>query len=120
MKKSWSSKWVSSSQPRKQRKYRYNAPLHARRKFLSAHLSKELRKGLGVRSMVIRKGDEVLVMRGEFRGIKGTIERVDIRKSKVYMDAVKAKKVDGSEVQKALQPSILMITKLPLEDKKRQ
>jgi large subunit ribosomal protein L24 len=120
MRKTWSVQWKGSSQPRKQRKYRYNAPLHVRRKFLSAHLSQELRKGLGMRSMPVRKGDEVLVMRGEFRGIKGTVERVDVKAGKVYTEAVKDKKVDGSEVQRALQPSSLMITRLPLDDKKRQ
>ncbi|MCW1309534.1 MAG: 60S ribosomal protein L26, partial [Candidatus Nanoarchaeia archaeon] len=37
--KYWSKKWKSSKKPSKQRKYRYNAPLHIRRKFLSVNLS---------------------------------------------------------------------------------
>ena len=120
MKKSWSPKWVGSSQPRKQRKYRYNAPLHARRKFLSAHLSKELRERYGKRSIPLRKGDDVVVMKGGFRGFTGSVDRVDMSTSKVYIEGVKRKKVDGSEITVPIDPSNVMITKLTLEDKMRQ
>ena len=61
MKTKYSPMWKSSSQTRKQRKYRFNAPLHARHKMLAAHLSKELRKEMGFRSIPLRKGDEVAV-----------------------------------------------------------
>jgi large subunit ribosomal protein L24 len=120
MKKEWSPRWVSSMQPRKQRKYRHNAPLHVRQRFVSANLSPELRKRFGVRSMQLRKGDEVRVMRGGMKGKLGAVERVDLTKSKIYMEEIKVKKVDGSEVPRAMQPSNLMITKLKLDDKKRQ
>ncbi len=119
MKNEWSSKWVSSKQPRKQRKYRHNAPLHIRRKFLSAHLSPVLRKRHSKRSFPVRKGDEVLVMTGSMKGRKGIIERVSVRESKVYIENIKAKKADGSEVLRPIQPSNLMITVLKVEDKMR-
>ena len=44
MKKKFSESWKSSKQVRKQRKYRYNAPLHIKQKFVNVHLAKELRK----------------------------------------------------------------------------
>jgi len=119
MKQKWSNKWVSSVQPRKQRKYRYNAPLHIKRKFLSAHLSKELRKKYGKRSVPVRKGDEVKIMKGQFKGMKGTVTKVDLKKCKVYLEEIKVKKVDGSEVHRPIHPSNLMITKLNLDDKRR-
>jgi len=119
MKKEWSSKWIRSKQPRKQRKYRYNAPLHIRRKFVSAHLSPELRERFGKRSFPLRKGDEVKVMRGEFRGFKGVVEKVNLRDLKIYIEDLKVKKADGSEVLKPLRSSNLMIVKLNLDDKKR-
>jgi len=119
MKKEWSREWVRSIQPRKQRKYRYNAPLHIRHKLVSAHLSLELRKKYGKRSIPLRKGDEVKIMRGEFKGLKGIIERVDLKKLKVYIDTLKTKKSDGSEVLRAIDPSNLMITSLNLDDKMR-
>ena len=113
-------KWISSVQPRKQRKYRHNAPLHVRQRFVSANLSPELRKRFGKRSMQLRKGDEVKVMRGGFRGKLGTVDRVDLSRGRIYMDEIKVKKVDGSEVHRPLEPSNIMITKLKLDDKKRQ
>ncbi len=120
MKKEWSRKWVSSKQPRKQRKYRYNAPAHVRHKFVSANISKELREKFGLRSIPVRKGDEVQIMRGNFRGQKGLIEEVNLKKSKVFIGGIKVKKVDGSEVAVALDPSNLKIINLKLDDKRRQ
>ncbi len=120
MKKEWSSNWLSSVQPRKQRKYRYNAPLHVRQSFLRANLSPALRKRFNKRSLQVRKGDEIKVMRGSFKGKTGTIEKVDLRSTKVYVEEIKVKKVDGSEVPRPLQPSNIMLTKLKLDDKKRQ
>ena len=110
---------MGSKQPRKQRKYRYNAPLHVRHKLVSATLSKELRKEVGRRSVPIRKGDEVEIMRGSFDGFKGAVERVDLRNLKVYVEGANAKKVDGTEVAKPIDPSNVRITKLNLDDKMR-
>ncbi len=120
MKKEWSRFWMKSVQPRKQRKYRYNAPLHIRHKFLSANLSPELRRRFGKRSMPVRKGDEIEVMRGSSKGLRGTVNKVDLMRSKIYVEEIKIKKVDGSEVMKPLQSSNLRIVKLSLDDKMRQ
>jgi large subunit ribosomal protein L24 len=120
MKQKWSPSWSSSVQPRKQRKFRINAPLHVRRRLVSANLSPVLRNQYGKRSMPIRKGDEVEVMRGGFRKFKGLVDTVDLKKGRIYLEGVKIKKVDGSEVMRALQPSNLRITKLNLDDKRRQ
>jgi len=117
--KTWSPKWKSSAQPRKQRKYRAKAPLHARQKMMKSHLSKQLRKEYGKRSMGIRKGDEVIVMRGKHKKTAGKITDVDMKNLKVYIDNVKTKKASGQEVQIGLDPSNIIITKVSLDDKKR-
>ena len=67
MKQKFSKTWVASKQPRKQRKYRYNAPLHIRQKLISVLLDKPLRSKYKIKNIPIRKGDDVLVMRGKFR-----------------------------------------------------
>ena len=54
---------VSASR-RKCRKAHFTAPSHLRRKIMSAPLSKDLRLKYNVRSLPIRKDDEVLVVRG--------------------------------------------------------
>ena len=120
MKQLWSPSWKSSKQPRKQRKFRHNAPLHVMHKLVSANLSPVLRNEFGKRSMPLRKGDEVEVMRGGFKKLKGLVDRIDVKKGKIYVENIKIKKVDGSEVLRALEPSNLRITKLGLDDKKRQ
>lgn len=120
MKKEFSKKWVSSKQPRKQRKYRYNAPLHLRSKMLSGHLDKKLRKEFGKRALPLRKGDEVVVMRGKFKGIKGKITKVDLKKYKVHVDNAKYKKITGQEIEAPLEPSNLRITDLNMDDRRRK
>lgn len=120
MKKKFSRHWVSSKQPRKQRKYRYEAPLHTRQKLVSAHLEKKLRQSYGTRSLPVRKGDEVVVLRGEFRKKKGNVIRVDLKKLKIFVDGVKRKKVSGQEVELPIDPSNVMITKLNLDDRMRK
>ena len=117
--KFWSKHWKSSKKPKKQRKYVYHAPLHIRHKFLSAHFSKELREKHKRRSFPVRKGDEVEVMKGKFKKKTGKISRVDLNKIKVYIDGIRRKKVDGSEVQVPIHPSNLKIINLNLEDAKR-
>lgn len=108
-----------SKKPKKQRKFLYTAPLHIRRKLLAAHLSKELRGKYSTRSMSVRKGDEVEVMRGKFKKRTGKIARVSTKKYRVYIEGVMVKRTDGTERQAAIHPSKLKIIKLNLDDKKR-
>eukprot|EP00362_Geleiidae_sp_MMETSP1317_P002151 CAMPEP_0201282516 /NCGR_PEP_ID=MMETSP1317-20130820/5857_1 /ASSEMBLY_ACC=CAM_ASM_000770 /TAXON_ID=187299 /ORGANISM="Undescribed Undescribed, Strain Undescribed" /LENGTH=70 /DNA_ID=CAMNT_0047595417 /DNA_START=6 /DNA_END=218 /DNA_ORIENTATION=- len=63
---------VSSSR-RKSRKAHFSAPSNIRRKLMSAHLSTELRNKYNVRALPIRKDDEVMVMRGLFKGHNGRV-----------------------------------------------
>ncbi len=109
-----------SSQPRKQRKFLYNAPLHKRQKLMSATLSKELREKYGIRSLPVRKGDTVEVMRGDFKGTKGKVEKVDLKRYRVYVQGVTIRKADGTERFYPIHPSNLRIIKLNLEDKWRK
>ena len=120
MRNQWSTSWISSKQPRKQRKYRFNAPLHVRRKFVSAHLSEALRKRFNRRAVPLRKGDEVQVMVGDKKGLKGIVERIDLKKCKIYVENIKVKKVNGTEILMPLEPSNLLIVNLVLEDKFRK
>ncbi len=118
MKQEFSTKWVSSVQPRKQRKYRFNAPLHIKGGFLNVHLAKDLRTKYGTRSLRVRTGDEVIVTRGQFSGRVGKVERVDTTRTRVFVVGVDQAKRDGSRRLYPLQPSNLSITKL-VDDKRR-
>ncbi len=120
LKQRWSKSWARSKQPRKQRKYRYNAPLHVRQGFVKALLSKELRKDFGCRSLALKKGDEIKVMRGGFKNKTGKVMRVDLKRSKIFIEGFKRKKSTGEEKHAPFEPSNLMIISINKEDKKRQ
>lgn len=120
MKQAFSTKWKSSKKPRKQRKYRFNAPLHLQHKYLSAHLSKELRKKYGKRSFPAAKGDKVKIVRGQFRGRENKIDRVSHKDEKVYIIGIERTKKDGSKSMIPVRPSNIMITELNLNDGKRK
>jgi len=77
MKKKFVSSWIRSKQPRKQRKYRANAPKHIIHKFLGAKLSKELRQKYTKKTIPVRTGDTVKIARGQFKGRSGKVESVD-------------------------------------------
>lgn len=110
---------IRSSKPRKQRKFLYKAPLHIRRKMLSGHLSKELRQKYNRRSMPLRKGDEVEVMRGQYTKKRGKISKVNYKKYKVYIEGITRKTTVGTEKLVAFHSSNLKIVDLNLSDKKR-
>lgn len=120
MQKKFSTSWKSSKQPRKQRKYRYNAPLHIKQKFMRSILSKELRKKYGKRNFGLKKGDKVKIMRGQYRKQQGKVDRIDLKKSKVFIEGIESVKKDGTKSAYPINPSNLMIMELNLNDKKRR
>jgi len=120
MRKKFSKTWIRSKQARKQRKYRHNAPLHIRQKLIHIHLSKELRKKYGKRTISPRQGDRVKVLRGSYKGKEGVIDKIDLKKLRVYVRGVERIKKDGSKVMVGLEPSNLMLSEIKIEDKKRK
>ncbi|MCW1311225.1 MAG: 50S ribosomal protein L24 [Candidatus Rehaiarchaeum fermentans] len=119
MKKKWSSSWKSSKSPRKQRNYIRYAPLHVKRKLIVGHLSKELREKYKTRSIVIRKGDKVKVMRGKYKGTEGKVEKIFTKSLRVGLDSLKITNKRGQKVYIKLRPSALLVTELDLSDKYR-
>ena len=116
---SWNTNWSGSVKPRKQRSYVRNAPLHIRSTFVSSHLSKDLRQKIKRRALRVRKGDKVKVVRGQYSGKNGTIDRVDTKRVKVYITGVEYSKKDGSKALYPVHPSNLIIQELEGTDKRR-
>ena len=110
---------MASSQPRKQRKSRYQAPLHVRHKLMGAMLSPELREKHGIKSISVRAGDTVKVLRGDNKGKEGKVAGVNLKKMTITVDGVSVTKSDGTEVPRPVHPSSVMITKLETKDEKR-
>ena len=109
-----------TKKPTKQRKKRSNAPLHIKRRLLSAHLSKELRDKYGRRSFPVRSGDTVKIMRGSYKGHEGKVDVVNYSKGFLVVEGVTVMKADGTEVPMPVQPSNALIVKMEIDDKKRK
>lgn len=109
-----------STQPRKERKALYNAPVHERRARIASHLDEPLLLKYNTRSATLRVGDTVRVMRGEYAGITGKVLSVNTRTGKVTVDGVTVSKAKATQVARALDPSNLVITRLDLTDPLRR
>jgi large subunit ribosomal protein L24 len=120
MKQKFSLSWKGSVQPRKQRKYRVNAPWFVKRKLLSVNLAKELRKKYGKRNFPVRKGDNVKIIRGEFKGKSGNITEVRYDKLQVLIEGIYRSKKDGTKIAVPFHPSHLQIRDLALDDAQRK
>lgn len=120
MKQKFSIKWKGSKQPRKQRKYLANAPIHVRHKLVSCNLNKDLRKKYRKRNFPLRKNDTVKVMKGEFKGKTGKVDLINLKKIRVMIEGIYRTKKDGTKVSVYFSPSNLQIKELNLEDGKRK
>merc|ERR1712142_559798 len=112
---------AKTSSRRKNRKAYFNAPSHIRRVFMSAPLSKELKAKYNVRSMPIRKDDEVQIVRGHFKGQQvGKVVQVYRKKYVVHIERIQREKANGATVHVGIHPSKVVIMKLKLDkDRKR-
>lgn len=119
MSKDWSGEWQNSTNPGKQRKYRANAPHHKVKQFLSARVADDVRSKVGSKTLSVRAGDRVKVVRGDFSGKRGEVARVDTDDYKLYIEGVNRETVSGSETKVAIDPSNVVVTKLNLGDEER-
>ncbi|KAK5199478.1 60S ribosomal protein L26A [Exophiala xenobiotica] len=108
-----------ASSRRKSRKLHYDAPSGTRRLIMSAPLSKELREKHNVRSIPIRKDDEVTVVRGTNKGREGKVTSVYRLKYLIHIERVSREKSNGQSVPIGVHPSKVIVTKLKL-DKDRE
>ena len=109
---------VSASR-RKSRKAHFSAPSSVRRKIMSSHLNKDLAQKYHVKSMPIRKDDEVIVVRGSNRGREGKVIQVYRKKYVIHIERVTREKSNGSTVNVGIHPSNVVITKLKLDKDRR-
>ncbi len=106
--------------PGKQRKRLFNAPAHIRHKVMSAPLSHELTASKGAKTLPVRKGDTILIKRGDNKGFEGKVSRVDLKAFRIYIEGLTREKVDGTNIFLPLHPSKVEIRNLNLDDKWRK
>ena len=89
---------------------------HAREKFLGANVSESLREQHKKRSIRVIKGDTVRIVRGEYAGIEGKVEKVNTERSTLSIEGVQREKIRGGNVKVQIHASNVQIITLNTED----
>src|SRR5918911_1109178 len=95
-------------------------PKHVRDKNICSTLTDDLRERYTRRSIRVIKGDTVRVMRGEYSGIEGKIEKVNTLRGTLAIEGVQREKVRGGNVKVQIHASNVQVIGLNLEDKLRE
>jgi large subunit ribosomal protein L24 len=107
---------IQSKKPRKQRKALYNYKNHQRSKLLSTRVADFLREEYGIKNLPLRVGDDVRIVRGEFKDFEGEV--IEITKDqRAKIKEAKFEKSDGTEFNPSIHISNLIITKFTKEKK---
>ncbi|VVB70764.1 50S ribosomal protein L24 [uncultured archaeon] len=106
-----------TSQPRKKRRNLYHASLHERAKLVKSHISEALQAQLKKKTMTVKKGFKVKILRGKFKKTEGKVVSVDYKKTRVFVDSAKAKSAKGKEKSVGIHPSKLLIIEVSSEKK---
>ena len=108
-----------ASKRRTQRKRQLAAPSSIKRRLMSCHLSKTLRAEHKLRALPIKRGDEVKILKGKFKGRGGKVVQVYRRRNVIHVDKIQREKQNGQTVFCPIRPSYCVIEKL-LNNKDRK
>jgi large subunit ribosomal protein L24 len=111
---------MTTTKPTKQRKRMYQASVTDRYRRFSAPLSSKLKDSHGTSSVQVRKGDTVMIMRGDRKGSEGKVNQIDRKNYRIFVEGATREKVDGTTIPVPIHPSKVMITRLNLDDKWRK
>ena len=92
---------------------------HQRDKMIGARLDDALRGQYKKRSVRVVKGDSVKVIRGEYKGVEGKIEKVITEQGTLHIEGISREKIKGGQVKVPIHASNVMVTVLNLSDKLR-
>jgi large subunit ribosomal protein L24 len=111
---------MKTTKPTKQRKRLYQAPVTERYRRFSAPLASNLKESHGTNSVPVRKGDTVMIMRGDRKGFEGKVTQINRKNYRIFVEGANREKVDGTSISVPIHPSKVMITRLNLDDKWRK
>jgi large subunit ribosomal protein L24 len=92
---------------------------HQRDRMISAPLADSLRELYKKRTARVVKGDSVKVMRGEYKGVEGKVERINTELGTLNIEGVQREKIRGGQVKVPIHASKVMLINLRLDDKYR-
>jgi len=88
-------------------------------KQISSHLSKDLQKKYGKKSVRVVEGDTIKIVRGEFKGVDGKIAKISVLKNSLAIEGVKKEKTKGDKFDVYVHSSNVIVTGLNSDDKWR-
>jgi len=97
----------------------FQATFQTRSKQLGSALSKDLQKKYGKKNARVIEGDNVTILRGEFKGVDGKISKISTQKTSVAIEGVKKEKTKGDKFDVYIHTSNLVINSLNTSDKWR-
>jgi large subunit ribosomal protein L24 len=83
---------------------------------LGANITKNLKNQYSKRSLRVIKGDTVRILRGEYKGIEGKIEKVNTKRGTVSIEGVQREKIKGGNVKVQIHASNVQIISLEMGD----
>lgn len=97
-----------------------HVPKHLHDARICSTLIEDLRRQYNRRNARVIKGDTVKVMRGEYTGIEGKVEKVNTERGTLAIEGVQREKIKGGNVKVQIHASNVTIVGLNLQDKYRQ
>jgi large subunit ribosomal protein L24 len=97
-----------------------HVPKHLHDARICSTLIEDLRRQYNRRNTRVIKGDTVKVMRGEYTGIEGKVEKVNTERGTLAIEGVQREKIKGGNVKVQIHASNVTIVGLNLQDKYRQ
>jgi large subunit ribosomal protein L24 len=91
-------------------------PKHQRDKMVGAMLEDSLRKQYGRKKVRVIKGDSIRVMRGEYKGVEGKVEKVNTEHATFHIEGIQREKIRGGQVKVPIHSSNVMVIGLNLDD----
>ncbi len=89
---------------------------HQRDKMVGAVLEDSLRKQYGRKKVRVVKGDSVRVLRGEYKGVEGKVEKVNTEQMTFHIEGIQREKIRGGQVKVPIHSSNVMVVSLNLDD----
>ena len=77
---------------------------------ICSNLSNNLKKEYNTKSLRIVKGDSVKIMRGEYKGVEGKVEKLNTLKGRLSIEGVQREKIKGGQVKVQIHASNVRIT----------
>ena len=94
-------------------------PKHQRDKMVGAVLEDSLREQYKRKNIRVVKGDSVRVMRGEYKGVEGKVEKVNTEHATFHIEGIQREKIRGGQVKVPIPSSNVMVISLNLDDNYR-